>query len=192
MCCCRPVAGHDYPGHGVPERGGQAGHPQGQAHPTHPPLQGEANTSNNCQRHCWGSGIQIEEVRIRFLPFPSGSPPRTGTSYTPSYPRWSKHFRWFSTPVLGLPDPDLLVRGTDPVLSLFKRVTPKDRHILHTLQSKVMQTLSIIVNAIVGDPGSRTRRYGSGSFPFQAGHYQGQAHPPHPPGQGEATTSDNC
>ncbi len=43
---CRAVAGHDYFGHGGPERGGQAGHHQGQAHPTHPPVQGEANTSD--------------------------------------------------------------------------------------------------------------------------------------------------
>jgi hypothetical protein len=56
MCCCRPVAGHDYPGHGVLERGGQAGHPQGQAHPPHPPLQGNAYTSVDCQFQCWGYG----------------------------------------------------------------------------------------------------------------------------------------
>jgi len=44
----RPVAGYDYPGHGVSERGGQAGHPQRQAHPTHPPGQGDAYTSDEC------------------------------------------------------------------------------------------------------------------------------------------------
>ncbi len=87
---------------------------------------------------------------------------------------------------------DTIILDTVCLSEAAKRVTPKDRHILHTLLSKVKQPLPIIVNAIVGDPGSRSKRYGSGSFPFQAGHQQGQAHPPHPPLQGEATTSGDC
>ncbi len=63
---------------------------------------------------------------------------------------------------------DTIILDTVCLSEAAKRVTPKDRHILHTLLSKVKQPLPMIVNAIVGDlgSGSVSQMYGSGSFPF--------------------------
>jgi hypothetical protein len=47
---------------------------------------------------------------------------------------------------------DTIILDTVCLSEAAKRVTPKDRHILHTILSKVMQTLPMIVNVSVEDP----------------------------------------